>query len=101
MEVRTMRVRIAAKEPPMVMAGSTKCCHDPEPDTGSQPSSIAKNKIRIGPSAKLGNDRPNNETKLSVRSSQRLRCSADRTPAGIARHNATVSAATVSCRVQG
>ncbi len=53
-----MRVRIAASAPPMVMAGSTRWAGEPEPDTGSHPSSIAKNKMRIGPSAKLGNDKP-------------------------------------------
>src|ERR1035438_5826300 len=73
----------------------------PEPETGSQPSSIAKNKMRIGPSAKFGNDNPSNETKLSARSSQRLRRSADRTPAGIANASATSNAASVSSMVAG
>ncbi len=84
-----MRVRIAASAPPMVIAGSTRCASEPEPDTGSQPNSMAKNRMRIGPSAKLGNDNPSSETKLSRRSSQRLRRSAERTPAGIDSASAT------------
>ena len=42
----------------MVIAGRMMWANEPEPDTGSQPRPIAKNKIRIGPSAKFGNDRP-------------------------------------------
>ena len=87
-----MRVRIAASAPPMVIAGSTRCASDPEPETGSHPSSMAKIKMRIGPSAKFGNDSPSSETKLSTRSSHRLRRSADRTPAGIDRARARPSA---------
>ena len=44
MDVRTMRVRIAAKAPPMVIAGSTICAKLPEPETGSKPSLMEKNK---------------------------------------------------------
>ena len=50
-----MRVRIAASAPPMVIAGSTRCAKLPEPETGSQPSLMAKSKMRMGPRAKLGN----------------------------------------------
>src|SRR5260370_29006239 len=82
MEVRTMRVRIAASAPPMVTAGSTRLAKEPAPETGSHPSLMAKRRIRIGPSAKLGNDRPKRLTTLSRRSSQRLRRRAERTPAG-------------------
>ena len=96
-----MRVRIAASAPPMVIAGNTRCAIEPEPDTGSHPNSIAKNKIRIGPSAKFGNDNPSSETKLSTRSSQRLRRKAERTPAGIDSASATISAASVSSMVAG
>ena len=74
---------------------------EPEPETGSQPSSIAKNKMRIGPSAKFGKDNPSREMKLSSRSSQRLRRSAERTPAGIERQRATSNAARVSSMVAG
>ena len=58
MEVRTMRVRIAASAPPMVIAGSTRFCHEPEPDTGNQPNSMANKRMRIGPSAKFGKRQP-------------------------------------------
>src|SRR5256885_583051 len=40
----------------MVIAGSTRCATVPEPETGSNPSLIAKNRIRMGPRAKLGKD---------------------------------------------
>ncbi len=96
-----MRVRIAASAPPMVIAGSTRCAIEPEPETGSHPNSIEKSRIRIGPSAKLGKDNPSSETKLSTRSSQRLRRSAERTPAGIDSASATNSAASVSSIVSG
>src|ERR1700681_1777829 len=96
-----MRVRIAAKAPPMVIAGRTRWAKVPEPETGSHPSVIAKNKISTGPSAKFGNDRPNRLTTLSRRSSQRLRRRADLTPAGTARTIATNKDANVSCNVLG
>ena len=78
-----MRVRMAASAPPMVRAGSTRLANEPAPETGSHPSLIANSRIRIGPSAKLGNDRPKRLTTESRRSSQRLRRRAERTPAGI------------------
>src|SRR5215469_4571020 len=56
MAVRTMRVRIAASDPPMVMAGKIRCATEPDPETGNSPSLMAKNKIKIGPRAKLGSD---------------------------------------------
>ncbi len=68
-----MRVRMAASALPMVSAGSTRFAKDPAPETGSHPALIANNKIRMGPSAKLGNDRPKRLTTESRRSSQRLR----------------------------
>src|SRR5207248_1069858 len=68
-----MRVRIAASAPPMVIAGRTRCATVPEPETGSNPSVIAKNRIRMGPRAKLGKDNPKRLTTLSNRSSQRVR----------------------------
>ena len=37
--------RIAANAPPIVIAGSTRCANVPEPDTGSHPNLIAKNRI--------------------------------------------------------
>ena len=71
----------------------------PEPETGSHPSLMAKSKIRIGPSAKFGNDKPNRLTTLSSRSSQRLRRCAERTPAGIDSRIATSKAAKVNSMV--
>ena len=56
---------------------------EPAPETGSQPSLMEKSRIRMGPRAKLGNDRPKRLTTLRARSSQRLRRWAERTPAGI------------------
>ena len=53
-----MRVRIAASAPPMVMAGRTRWAKLPEPETGSHPSLMRKSRIRIGPRAKFGNDKP-------------------------------------------
>jgi hypothetical protein len=55
--------------------------------------------MRMGPRAKLGNDRPKRLTTESRRSSQRLRRWAERTPAGIDKMMATKSDASVSCRV--
>src|ERR1700758_2402344 len=89
MDVRTMRVRMAARALPMVIAGSTRFANDPAPETGSHPALIANRRIRIGPSAKFGNERPKRLTTESRRSSQRLRRRADRTPAGIERTIAT------------
>ena len=94
-----MRVRMAASALPIVMAGSTRLAKLPEPETGSHPSLIENSRIRIGPSAKLGNDKPNRLTTLMARSSQSLRRRAERTPAGIESAMATRSAATVSCSV--
>src|ERR1700756_2623214 len=99
MDVRTIRVRIAAKELPMVIAGHSRCAKLPDPDTGSHPKLMAKNKISTGPSAKLGNDKPKRLITLRARSSQRLRLCAERTPAGIESTIATTSAEMVNCRV--
>src|SRR5712671_1545822 len=107
MAVRTIRVRMAARAPPKVSAGKIKWTQlegDDQvavPETGNRPSPMAKNKISIGPSAKLGNDKPSRLTKLSKRSSQRLRRSAERTPAGMEISRATIIAAMVSSRVEG
>src|SRR5579872_1779091 len=101
MDVLTIRVRIAASAPPIVIAGRTRFAREPAPDTGSHPSLIAKIRIRIGPSAKFGNDNPNKLTTESTRSSQRLRRRAERIPAGIDRTIATNSDANVSCSVYG
>src|SRR5215467_6211285 len=101
MEVRTMRVRIAASALPMVIAGRMRLANDPAPETGSHPSLIAKSKIRIGPSAKLGNESPKRLITESVRSSHRLRRRADRTPAGIDKMIATNKLASVRRRVYG
>src|ERR1017187_1296181 len=93
MEVRTMRVRIAARALPMVSAGNTRLANEPAPETGSHPNLMAKIRIRMGPSAKFGNDKPNRLTTESRRSSQRLRRRAERTPAGRERRIATNSEA--------
>jgi hypothetical protein len=85
----------------MVMAGRMMLAKEPAPETGSHPSLMAKRRMRIGPRAKLGNDRPKRLTTLRRRSSQRLRRWAERTPAGIDRMMATNSDASVSCRVLG
>jgi hypothetical protein len=45
----------------------------PAPETGSQPNWMEKKRIRMGPRAKLGKDRPTSETTPRVRSCQRLR----------------------------
>ena len=66
-----------------------------------QPRFTAKNKISTGPRAKFGNDSPSRLTKLSARSSQRLRRRAERTPAGIESASATSSDASVSLSVNG
>ncbi len=96
-----MRVRIAAKAPPMVIAGSTRWAREPEPETGSHPSLTAKNKISTGPKAKLGNDRPNRLTTLRTRSSHWFLLLAECTPAGMASTMATNNDASVSCKVNG
>ena len=49
----------------------------PAPETGSQPSLMEKSRMRMGPRAKLGNERPTSETTPRVRSCQRPRCRAD------------------------
>ena len=83
----------------MVIAGSTRCSSAPLPDTGSQPSLIAKNNMRIGPRAKLGNESPNRLTKLNRRSSQEFLRNAERTPAGIESAMATSRDAMVSRKI--
>src|SRR5258708_19717448 len=93
-----MRVRIAASAPPMVIAGNTRLASDPDPDTGSHPSLMAKNRIRIGPSAKFGNDSPNKLTTLSNLSSHFPGRFAERTPAGVEIKIATGTAATLTAR---
>ena len=55
----------------------------PAPETGSQPRRMEKMRMRMGPRAKLGNDRPTSETTPRVRSCQRSRWSAEQMPAGI------------------
>src|SRR5579864_5020406 len=101
MEVRTMRVRMAASAPPIVNAGRTRFANEPAPETGSHPALIANNRIRIGPSAKFGNERPKRLTTEITRSSQRLRLRAERTPAGIDRTIATNRLARVRRSVYG
>src|SRR6266540_3287042 len=85
MLVRTMRVRIAASDAPIVSAGNTRLRQLPAPETGSRSSRMAKSRMSIGPSAKFGTERPSRLTKPSARSSQRLRRVAERTPAGMER----------------
>ena len=53
-----MRARIAASAAPSEIAGRTRCASVPRPDTGSQPSSIAKTIASSGPSQKLGIETP-------------------------------------------
>src|SRR3954465_9879190 len=101
MEVRTIRVRIAASAPPMVIAGSTRLANDPAPETGSHPALIANKRIRIGPSAKFGKERQNRLITDSRRSSHRLRRRAERTPAGIESRIATNKLAKVRRSVYG
>src|SRR5215469_5010420 len=101
MEVRTMRVRMAASALPMVIAGRMRLGNDPAPETGSQPSLIAKSRIKIGPRAKFGNERPKRLITESVRSSQRLRRRAECTPAGIDKTIATNKLSRVRRRVYG
>ena len=104
-----MRVRIAASPLPSVIAGSTRYSQNPRPkigpvpapETGVHPSLIEKIKIRIGPSAKFGNDSPPSDTIPSTRSCQRPRCSADHTPAGTEIPTPISSAASVSANVYG
>jgi hypothetical protein len=57
---------------------------------------ISNRRMRIGPSAKFGNDNPNRLTTESSRSSHRFLRRADRTPAGIERITATSNEASVS-----
>jgi hypothetical protein len=71
----------------------------PAPETGSQPSLMEKIRMRMGPRAKLGKERPTSETTPRVRSCQRLRWRAEATPAGIDRAMPMRSAARVSARV--
>ena len=47
----------------------------PAPETGSQPRRMEKRRMRMGPRAKLGNERPTSETTPRVRSCQRPRWS--------------------------
>src|SRR3954470_3774333 len=101
MLVRTMRVRIAASAPPMVMAGRTRLANDPAPETGSHPALIANSRMRMGPRAQFGNERPNRLTTESRRSTHRLRAGAERTPAGMERMIATRRLAIVRRRVYG
>src|SRR5258706_15677835 len=96
MEVRTIRVRMAAIDPPMVIAGRTRYSMPPEPETGNQPSLIAQRIIRSGPSAMLGNDKPNRLTTEIRRSFQRFGCCAEYMPAGIDKMIATNKDANVS-----
>ena len=71
----------------------------PAPETGSQPSVMEKMRMRMGPRAKLGNERPTRERTPRVRSCQRLRWSADQMPAGMEMAMPMRSAARVSARV--
>ena len=77
-----MRVRIAASALPMVTAGKTRFAKVPEPETGSHPSLMANSKIRMGPRAKLGNDRPKRLTTLMARSSQSITAPGGANPRG-------------------
>src|SRR5437764_10761882 len=85
----------------MVIAGSTRCATVPEPETGSNPSLIAKKRIKMGPRAKLGKDNPKRLTTLSSRSSQRLGRCAEHTPAGTESVTATSNDASVNSNVYG
>ena len=68
-----MRVRIAASDAPMAIDGNTRYGHSMEPvpeelapETGSQPSSVEKTRIRIGPRARPGIESPKRLTTESV-----------------------------------
>src|SRR5215470_1736983 len=101
MDVLTIRVRIAASDPPIVIAGKTKWARLPDPETGKSPREIENIRIRIGPSAKFGKDSPKRLTTLKTLSSHLPRRCAERTPAGIEITRATINDATVNCKVYG
>src|SRR5580704_6085584 len=96
-----MRVRMAASAAPNVAAGKIKWLIPPRPDTGSHPISIEKTKIKIGPNAKLGTERPSNVKSDVARSARLPRRRAEKTPAGTAMETHTASAASDNPRVAG
>ncbi len=61
-----MRARIAASAAPSVIAGSTRCAHDPVPDTGSHPHLTAKTIASSGPSQKFGIEMPASDAAIAA-----------------------------------
>jgi hypothetical protein len=49
-----------------VAAGSTRCCHVPRPETGSQPSSTAKTIAASGQSQKFGIETPASDSAIAA-----------------------------------
>src|SRR5437764_11069636 len=101
MDPRTMRVRIAARAAPSVTAGRIRWLAPPRPDTGNQPISTEKIKIKTGPRAKLGTERPSKVKNDVARSPRLPRRHAEKTPAGGAIAIQTINAARDNSRVAG
>src|SRR6202022_2318445 len=96
-----MRVKIAASAAPNVTAGRIKWLGPPLPDTGNHPISTEKIKIKIGPRAKFGTERPSSVKKDVARSAPLPRRLAENTPAGMAIAIHTNNAAKDNSRVAG
>src|SRR5579871_5692235 len=101
MDVRNMRVRIAANAEPIVIDGRIKCANVPRPETGNHPSAMENTRINTGPSANVGNESPRSDRNASKRSCQRRYQTADCTPDGMDNMSATNSDASVNCNVAG
>src|ERR1700692_830286 len=92
---------MAASAAPKVAAGKIRWVMPPRPDTGSHPISIEKTKIKIGPSAKLGTERPSRVKNEVARAARLPRRRAENTPAGTAMAMHTANAANDNSSVAG
>ncbi len=96
-----MRVRIAARAAPRVIAGKTKCPGPPRPETGSHPRITEKTRISTGPSAKFGTERPKSVKTPMAWSVAVPRRWAASIPAGMPIAAQTTKATTASSSVAG
>src|SRR5581483_3127944 len=109
MLLRVWRISTAARPAPSTKAGMTMRCRfargssqtGTKPDAGSQCRRTDSSRISMMPSQKLGTDSPQSETALTRKSQALLRCTAEKTPAGIAMASATSRDRPASSMVMG
>ena len=101
MPARVSRVSAGIAEKASTTPGMTKCCHEPVPEIGSQPSCRPNTIIRIRPSQNDGIAWPSSATIWTARSSAVFSRTAARMPSGSETSSAITRPVRPSVRVTG